>query len=166
MKNFRLLLILISASSCWARPGDESRREAEYYVAAYARHYNVPVEFVRAIVEQESGWQPCPVSRKGAVGLMQLMPDTARRLNVQNRCDLKENISGGVRYLAWLMNRFNGELRLVTAAYFAGERTIERRGLQYSNREVVTYVMTIHERFERQKRLRNISFQTDPWRTR
>ena len=55
---------------------------------------------LRAVVEQESGWQRCAVSRKGAVGLMQLMPRTAARLNVHNRCDINQNVSGGVRYLA------------------------------------------------------------------
>ena len=65
MKKVSLFLILISACSCWAGPSNESRREAEYYVIAYAQHYNVRVEFVRAVVEQESGWHRCPVSRKG-----------------------------------------------------------------------------------------------------
>jgi hypothetical protein len=63
MKFGRLLFfLLVSACACSARTGNESRQEAEYYVAAYARHYNVPVEFVRAVVEQESGWQRCVVS--------------------------------------------------------------------------------------------------------
>ena len=116
MKNVALFLILILGCPRWASASNESRREAEYYVIAYAQHYNVPVEFVRALVEQESGWQRCAMSRKGAVGLMQLKPDTARRLNVQDRCDLNQNVSGGVRYLSWLMNRFDGDLRLVAAA--------------------------------------------------
>jgi soluble lytic murein transglycosylase len=166
MKNARLFLILISACSCCANASSESRREAEYYVITYSQHYNVPVEFVRAVVEQESGWQRCPVSPKGAVGLMQLMPDTARGLNVQNPCDLNQNVSGGVRYLAWLMSRFNGDLRLVAAAYYAGGRAIERRRLKYSNPEVVTYVMSIREHFERQKKFRSVSLQGTPGRTR
>ncbi len=166
MKCAALFLILISACRLWAKVSSESRREAEYYVIAYARHYNVPVEFVAAIVEQESGWQRCPVSRKGAAGLMQLMPETARRLNVQNRCDLNQNVLGGVRYLAWLMNRFNGDLRLVAAAYFAGDHAIERERLKYSNRDVVTYVMNVRERFEHLKRFRSVRLQGTPGRTR
>ena len=109
---------------------------------------------------------PVPSFAKGAVGLMQLMPDTARRLNVQNRCDLNQNVSGGVRYLAWLMGRFNGDLRLVAAAYYAGERAIERKRLKYSNPDVVTYVMSIRERFEHEKRFRSVNFQGTPGRTR
>jgi soluble lytic murein transglycosylase-like protein len=124
--------------------------EAEYYVAAYAQHYKLPVGFVRAVVAQESGWRPCAISRKGAAGLMQLMPQTAARLGVRDRCNIKENVSGGVRYLAWLSQKFQGDLRLVAAAYLAGEDVIERRGLLYRNQEVVTYVSQIRGRCERQ----------------
>jgi len=120
-----------------------TRLEAEYYVAAYARHYGVPIGFVRALVEQESAWHPCAVSRKGAVGLMQLMPSTAARLRVQNRCNINENVSGGMLYLACLMHRFHGDLRLVAAGYFAGEGVVARRGLAYHNPEVVIYVSRI-----------------------
>ena len=81
----------------------------------------IPPEFVRAVIEQESAWHVCAVSVKGAVGLMQLMPVTARGLRVTNHCDIQQNISGGVRYLAWLNRRFHGDLRLAAAAYYAGE---------------------------------------------
>jgi soluble lytic murein transglycosylase-like protein len=151
MKWSALLLFLFALHLCWAGESDEQRREAEYYVGAYATHYHVPVEFVRAVVEQESGWRKCPVSSKGAVGLMQLMPGTAARLNVRDRCDINQNVSGGVRYLAWLMTKFHGDLRLVAAAYYAGENIVERRGLAYSNRAVVEYVATVRERFVIQK---------------
>jgi soluble lytic murein transglycosylase-like protein len=149
MKHVRILLVL-TVSSLFAAGTNKFRQEAEYYVATYARHYNVPVEFVRAIVDQESGWQPCPISPKGAVGLMQLMPEMARKLKVQDACDVRQNISGGVRYLAALIRRFRGDLRLVAAAYFAGERVIERRGLAYSNADVVRYVTRIRQRFKNQ----------------
>lgn len=126
------------------------RLEAEYYVAAYAGHYNLPVRFVRAVVEQESTWRPCVVSPKGAVGLMQLMPMTAARLGVHDRCNIGQNVSGGVRYLAWLIKKFPGDLRLVAAAYLAGEEVIARRGLLYRNREVVTYVSRIRKSCQNQ----------------
>jgi soluble lytic murein transglycosylase-like protein len=161
-----LALILSLASTGWAQARSEDRQESEYYVVAYARHYQVPEEFVRAIVEQESDWHQCAVSKKGAVGLMQLMPGTAARLNVSNRCDVNQNVSGGVRYLAWLMNRFHGDLRLVAAAYYAGERAIDRRGLRYSNPDVVSYVASVRERFERQKKLRSVNSQHILRRTR
>lgn len=166
MKWIGLILFVTLPWPCLARNSNESRQEAEYYVAAYAAHYNVPVEFVRAVIEQESGWQKCAVSRKGAAGLMQLMPGTAAPLQVHNRCDIKQNVSGGVRYLAWLMNKFHGDLRLVAAAYYAGERVVERRGLKYSNPYVVTYVASIRDGFERQKRFRSASIQPTPGRRR
>jgi soluble lytic murein transglycosylase-like protein len=120
-------------------------------VRSYARHYGVPVDFARSIVEQESGWQRCARSSKGAVGLMQLMPDTARRLGVSDRCSLKQNVSGGIRYLAWLLKRFRGDLRLVAAAYYAGEQAIEPKGLRYSNPDVVNYVANIRDRVGKQE---------------
>lgn len=160
------LLFLVSVSACWAKTDPYSRQEAEYYVAAYAQHYHVPVKFVRAVVEQESGWHRCAVSPKGAVGLMQLMPTTAARLNVRNRCDINQNISGGVRYLAWLMNKFHGDLRLTAAAYYAGERAIAARGLHFANPDVVTYVASIRERVQRQRKFRSANVQRTPGRTR
>jgi|SRR6185437_8965440 len=164
MNCSKCLLILLLASRCWAAPGYE--QEAEYYVTAYAQHYGVPLEFVRALIEQESAWRRCAISSKGAAGLMQLMPDTAKRLGVQDRCDVKQNISGGVRYLAYLMAKFQGDLRLVAAAYYAGERVVERRGLRYSNPDVVAYVAHLRARFERQKQLRIEKFANNLGRTR
>ena len=159
-----LLLVLISASSvCWADTPQQARQEAEYYVRTYAQHYGVPVDFVRSIVEQESGWQRCAVSRKGAVGLMQLMPETARQLGVRDRCSVRQNVSGGVRYLAWLMKQFHGDLRLVAAAYYAGKRAVERRGLKYSNPDVVGYVSSVRARVENQK-FRSATTQGTPRR--
>jgi len=151
MKVLEWLLILALATHCWAASQREDRQEAEYYVAAYAQHYRIPVEFVRALIEQESAWRRCAISNKGAAGLMQLMPDTARRLGVQDRCDQRQNISGGVRHLAYLMAKFHGDFRLVAAAYYAGERVIEAKGLGYSSPDVVAYVTHLRERFERQK---------------
>lgn len=166
MKLLEWLMILALATPSWAGADSGDRNEAEYYVAIYAQHYRVPVEFVRALVEQESAWRRCPISNKGAAGLMQLMPDTARRLGVQDRCDIKQNISGGVRHLAYLMAKFHGDLRLVAAAYYAGERVVEARGLQYSNPDVVAYVSRLHERFERQKEFQSASVASTLGRTR
>ncbi len=141
---FCFVLFACGVLCCQAQPPRTATRlEAEYYVAAYARHYGLPIGFVRAIVEQESGWHPCAVSLKGAVGLMQLMPSTAARLGVRDRCNVNENVSGGVLYLAWLMHRFQGDLRLVAAGYIAGEDVVTRRGLAYGNPEVMAYVSRI-----------------------
>jgi len=146
-----LAQVLSAISICWAQsPKPPARLEAEYYIAAYAQHYRVPVSLVRAIVERESNWQPCTVSSEGAVGLMQLMPATARRLGVGNRCNIDQNVSGGVRYLAWLMQQFHNDLRLVAAAYYAGEDVIGRRDLGYRDPDVIAYVARIRTTYLRQ----------------
>jgi soluble lytic murein transglycosylase-like protein len=145
-----LLLMTCAVSNGLAQSRQSAKRhEAEYYVTTYAQHYRVPVALVRAVVERESNWRACAVSPKGAVGLMQLMPTTAQRLGVKDRCNIGQNISGGVRYLAWLMKQFH-DFRLVAAAYFAGERVIGKRGLAYRDPEVVAYVARIRTSYLRQ----------------
>jgi soluble lytic murein transglycosylase-like protein len=145
IRFFISLAVVIALSSLSPAKSLASREhdEAEYYVGVYAQHYGVPLAFVRAVVRQESGWRRCPVSSKGAAGLMQLMPQTAKRLGVTDRCDLNQNVSGGVRYLAWLYRRFHGDLRLVAAAYYAPEQIVARKGLNYRNRDVIAYVRSI-----------------------
>ncbi len=152
MKSALILAqILCAISICWAQSGRvPTRIEAEYYLTTYAQHYRVPIALARAIVVRESTWQPCVISPKGAVGLMQLMPATAKRLGVTDCCNLNQNVAGGVRYLAWLMRRFHNDLRLVAAAYYAGEDTISRRGLAYRNSDVVAYVATIRTTYLRE----------------
>jgi soluble lytic murein transglycosylase-like protein len=126
--------------------------ELSYYPDAYADHYGVPRALVHAIIEQESSWNPSAISNKGAVGLMQLMPETARLYGVRNRYLATQNVSGGVRYLADLLRRFHGELRLVVAAYYCGSRPLDKRGLAYRNRDVVAYVEAVRQRYERHLR--------------
>jgi soluble lytic murein transglycosylase-like protein len=150
----KLTIVVFFAVACAAHaltPNKDERLQAEYYVQVYARHYGVPITLVRSIVQQESGWKACVVSPKGAVGLMQLMPTTAARLGVRNRCDIAQNVSGGVRYLSWLIRKFHGDLRLVTAAFYAGEGVVEKRGLKYGNRDVVMYVSQIRSACRRQE---------------
>jgi soluble lytic murein transglycosylase-like protein len=147
---FASLLIICAITSCSAQPAKPTTRpESEYYVAAYAEHYRVPVPLARAIVERESNWRPCAISPKGAAGLMQLMPMTAQRLGVRDRCSIDQNVSGGVRYLAWLIQKFRGDLRLASAAYYAGEDIVSRRGLAYRNPDVVAYVSRIRATYLR-----------------
>src|SRR5437660_11501144 len=94
---------------------------------------------------------------EGAVGLMQLMPASADRLNVRDRCNIQQNVYGGVRYLAWLKAKFHGDLRLVAAAYYAGEHAIEGRELKYSNPDVVAYVASIRARVGFGKGFRSVN---------
>jgi soluble lytic murein transglycosylase-like protein len=132
------------------------RELAVQHVEVYSRVYQVHMELVEAIIEVESNWSPPAVSPKGAVGLMQLMPATAVRFGVRNRFDVEDNIRGGVRYLAWLIGLFGGDLRLAVAAYYVGESQILLRGLAYSSPEVFRYVSRVARRY-RAKRLEAVS---------
>src|SRR5256712_5929963 len=98
--------------------------EIEAHIRAVAIRYRIAPLLVAAIVEAESEFNPRAVSRKGARGLMQLMPLTASSLRVEDTFDPYKNIEGGVRHLRRLMNRYNGNLPLVLAAYNAGEQAV------------------------------------------
>jgi soluble lytic murein transglycosylase-like protein len=102
---------------------------------AAAKH-NVDANLVRALVKVESNFNPSAVSRKGAMGLMQLMPATARELKVTNPFDPAQNVDAGVRHLKGLLNNFNGDVRLSLAAYNAGQGAVQR------NRGVPPYAET------------------------
>jgi len=142
------LLVLLAGTARAEAPDKRQMRDlaarwAEYYAAVY----RVPVDLVEAIIDEESGWDPCAVSSKGAAGLMQLMPGTAVRFGVHNRFRIDENIHGGVAYLTCLKQRFNGDLRLMTAAYYVGDGPISRRGLDYSSPDVQRYVRRVSRRY-------------------
>lgn len=100
----------------------------ELIVKAAARHQMDP-KLLHAVIQAESAYNPSAVSSAGAVGLMQLMPDTARRYGVTDRRDAEQNIDGGTRYLKDLMAMFNSNLRLAVAGYNAGEGAV----MKYNN---------------------------------
>jgi soluble lytic murein transglycosylase-like protein len=133
----------------------DQRTAAMQWADYYADIYQVPRELVHSIIEVESGWHACAVSNKGAVGLMQLMPATAVTFGVTNRFEIEQNIRGGAAYLARLLKLFNGDLRLVAAAYLTGENRILPAGLAYSNAEVYQYVNKV-ARLYREKRLKRL----------
>jgi soluble lytic murein transglycosylase-like protein len=105
--------------------GANKKKFAELIQQAAYRH-NVDAKLVHAVIQTESAYNSSAQSPKGAVGLMQLMPDTARRFGVSDRNDPDQNIDGGTRYLKHLINMFNPNLDLAVAAYNAGENAVIR----------------------------------------
>jgi Transglycosylase SLT domain len=108
-----------------------------------ARRSNIDASFVSALIRAESNYEPRAVSRKGARGLMQLMPATARRLSVSKPFDPASNVRGGVQYLRELADRFGPHPELILAAYNAGEGAVEAYGGVPPYRETVAYVNRI-----------------------
>lgn len=109
-------------------PPAEAIRKFTPLIESASKTHGVDVALVHAVISAESAYNPSAVSRAGARGLMQLMPDTAKRYGVQNIHDPWENIVGGVRYLRDLLTLFNGNLELTLAAYNAGENAVIRAG--------------------------------------
>ncbi len=116
-----------------------SRYASQIQAAAMA--HNVEAALIRAVIAVESGYNPSAVSRAGAVGLMQLMPGTAKRYNVTDSRDPEQNIHGGAQYLRDLLHMFNNNLHLAIAAYNAGEQAVMKYGNRIPPyRETVAYV--------------------------
>lgn len=110
----------------------EQRKRAmpgiERHIEEVSRRHGVDPALVHALIEVESAWNPNARSRKGALGLMQLMPATAARFGVRQIFDPEENVLGGVRYLRFLLDRFQNNLEFALAAYNAGENAVEAAG--------------------------------------
>lgn len=127
--------------------GGASRSDLEELVRDVSREHGIDPRLADALVRVESAYNPWAVSRAGAQGLMQLMPDTAARLAVSDPFDPVENVRGGMREFARLINRYSGNLALALAAYNAGEGAVDRyRGIPPypETRSYVTRIMTIY----------------------
>jgi soluble lytic murein transglycosylase-like protein len=139
-----LLVLLMAPQTGW---GQGNRVQAQSWVEQYARHYGVSAELVAALIDVESRWNPRAVSSSGAMGLMQLMPATARRFGAFQPFNTEQNIAAGTRYVTTLMWEFRGDLRLVAAAYYAGDRWVGKRRLDYSNPDVIAYVESVRRHY-------------------
>jgi len=120
---------------------EEARSRYSRHIFEAARLTRLEPALIHAVISAESGYNPFARSRKGAAGLMQLMPDTAKRYGVKNRLDPAQSIHGGARYLRDLIRLFKNDLQLAVAAYNAGENAVVRHGNRippYS--ETMTYV--------------------------
>jgi soluble lytic murein transglycosylase-like protein len=112
-------------------------------ISEFSRKYQVDFALIKAIIRAESGFNPFATSRKGAKGLMQLMPETAQRVNVSNIFSPRENIEGGVRHFKYLLSLFDDDLRLSLAAYNAGENVVTELRSIPPYRETVDYVKRV-----------------------
>jgi len=118
-------------------------RELEQAVSRAAQQHNVQPALLLAVMKAESSFNPTVVSKAGAVGLMQLIPETAIRHGVRNLYDTNENVTGGAKHLRYLLDRFHGNIRLALAAYNAGERKVDRYGQIPPYKETQDYVKRV-----------------------
>jgi hypothetical protein len=149
-----LMVALPVTLACWPgsppAAGESSRgRSLRDMITTAATREGVDPILVAAVIAVESGYYPWAVSRKGAMGLMQLMPQTAANYGVGNPFDPHENISGGVRHLRDLLRRFDGNLLLALAAYNAGEAAVAAYGGLPPYRETRGYVRDVLRRYWR-----------------
>ena len=122
---------------------EPARKELQNIVHDKAAKYEMDPSLIHAVIKAESNGNPFAVSRKGAKGLMQLMPTTASDLQVRDPFDPEENIDGGTRYLKYLIEKFNGDLTLALAAYNAGPKTVEKSGAVPRISETQEYVRRV-----------------------
>jgi len=125
------------------------RDGVEKLVREAAERHRVDPALVRAVIETESNWNTGAMSRKGAIGLMQLIPTTAQRFGAHDAFNPKQNVDAGVRYLKSLLERYNGNLDLALAAYNAGEGAVDRAHGIPAYRETRNYVQKVQNAYFR-----------------
>jgi len=120
-----------------------SSKKFDEFVRKYSQKYNVDPALIHAVIKAESAYDPDALSIKGAVGLMQLMPDTAKQYGVTDRFSPEENIEGGTKYLKFLLDRYEGNVSLAVAAYNAGEGAVDKYGDIPPYPETMAYVQKV-----------------------
>jgi soluble lytic murein transglycosylase-like protein len=149
----RLESVEASSPACIASDGHDlaltSRRRADFAVTIFelAPSYGLDPKFVLEVVRAESNFNPRARSHKGALGLMQLIPATARRFGVEDPFEPVQNLRGGMAYLRWLLNHFDGDIELALAGYNAGEQAVKRFGGVPPYNETRDYVRRILRRY-------------------
>ncbi len=124
-----------------------SRQELEKIVDEKSRFYGVDSKLIKEMIKEESAWNPNAISPKGAMGIMQLMPQTAILMGVKDPFDPVQNIDGGIRYMKYLLEKFNGNFKLALAAYNAGPNLVESLGRIPKIFETQNYVRKISLRY-------------------
>ena len=143
--------ILDSSIAHKSNPTDTSRSEINDLIEKYAEKNGLDSDFVKAVVKQESGFNPQATSSCGAMGLMQLMPGTAQGLGVTNAYDAEQNIMGGTKYLKGLMDRFDNNKSLALAAYNAGPNAVKKYGGIPPYMETQNYVKSVLSNYDKMK---------------
>jgi soluble lytic murein transglycosylase-like protein len=139
-------------------PGDH----LDQIVQKAAERHNLDPALVKAVISTESDWNPSAISRKGAVGLMQLIPATAERFGVGNAFDPAQNVEGGTSYLKSLLDHYNGDLTKSLAAYNAGERAVDESGGIPAYPETERYVQKVTDAYFRPNSGRDPSLWSPP----
>ena len=153
--RYKLLVATASELAAPAAKGPSINwlaRSAEYdgVIRSAAKDATIQAALVRAVIVVESGFNPRAVSKKGAIGLMQLQPATAKRYGVRNIYDPEQNVRAGAHYLRDLLVRFDSNLELALAAYNAGEEAVERYGRHVPPfRETLAYVPSVMKVYQR-----------------
>ena len=140
-----VLGFLVAISSASATPYDRE-------IDAVAARFGVSPHLVHAVVKVESNYNNNARSHAGAMGLMQLMPNTAKRFHVSNRADPVQSLRGGTQYLAWLLKRYKGDLNLALAGYNAGEGAVDKYNGIPPYKETKQYVVKVLKELKRRQK--------------
>ncbi len=136
-----LIIVFFYSSFTFANPVDDA-------INKLCKQHNINPDVIRILIDTESAFKPHVVSNAGAIGLMQLMPATAKRFGVSNPYDPIQNVEGGIKYFSFLLKRY-GYIKLALAAYNAGENAVDKyRGIP-PYKETINYVKKISREFER-----------------
>ena len=144
--------VIVTAKPVAARIAAEaavSPRGINEAIKAISATQSLPPELVHSVIKVESNYNPLAISPKGAQGLMQLMPATARRFGVANAFDPVDNIQGGAKYLKYLLDLYKGNYELALAAYNAGEGAVEKYGAVPPYPETLNYLVQVGRQFQK-----------------